>query len=181
MCLSPAPRSAGARLAGRLSDLACLVRRRSSSRKCRATSERRSSWEPWHSLTTCGTTPFAVSRTRATRSTASAVFAHRQDVQDTLTCCVCWPTWVHDEIGDEPMHKEACETHVAGNNTFLGVWCDKKRGAPPNTITSTKVVWDILPDASLGPLTHDSHTARERCGTQTRRPASPSHSSKRTE
>lgn len=64
-----------------------------------------------------------------------------QDVQDTLNCCVFWPTWVHDEIEDEPIHKEACETHVAGNNTFLAVWCDKKHGAPPNTITSTKVVW----------------------------------------
>ena len=61
-----------------------------------------------------------------------------QDVQDTLNCCVFWPTWVHDEIEDEPMHKEACETHVSGSNTFLGVWCDKSM---ENRITSTEVVW----------------------------------------
>ena len=72
-------RWSGARVAGRFSDLAWLVRRRSSSRQCRATSERQSSCQPWHTLRTCGTTPLG-------------------------------------------------STHAL--DTFLGVWCDKKRGAP---------------------------------------------------
>ena len=71
---------------------------------------------------------------------------------------------VHDEIEDELIRKEACETHVASNNTFRGVWRDKKHGEPPNAITSTKA-----PSCIVRPLTHDSLFARERCGTHMRK------------
>ena len=68
-----------------------------------------------------------------------------------------------DEIEDELIPQEVRKTHVSITNTFFGVWCDKKYGEPLYTITSTKVVSKF---SQIVRLTHNSHVARERCGTQ---------------
>ena len=68
-----------------------------------------------------------------------------------------------DEIEDELIPQEVHESHVSVTNTFFGVWRDKKYGEPLCTITSTEVV---LKFSQIVRLTHNSHVARERCGTQ---------------